>query len=90
MAEVTNELIYEVLKKIQDELGQLRSGQRTQGEEISAMRGHLVAIQKDIHNLYDIGHDTGHNRRLDFGGLQDADLGPRDIALIAIVKWEIH
>lgn len=63
MAEVTNELIYEVLKKIQDELGQLRSGQRTQGEEISAMRGHLVAIQKDIHNLYDIGHDTG--RRLE-------------------------
>ena len=63
MAEVTNELLYEVLKKIQEELAQLRIGQRTHGEEMSAMRGHLVAIQKDIHNLYDIGHDNG--KRLD-------------------------
>lgn len=63
MPEVTNELIYEVVKKRQEDLAQLRTGQRTLGEELSAVRGHLVAMQKDIHNLYDIGHDN--NRRLD-------------------------
>ena len=63
MAEVTNELIFDILKKIQEDLAQIRSGQRSLSEELSAMRGHLVAIQKDIHNLYDIGHDNG--KRLD-------------------------
>ncbi len=63
MAEVTNELIYEILKKIHEDVAHLRTGQRTVGEELSAVRGHLVAIQKDVHNLYEIGHDNG--RRLD-------------------------
>ncbi len=63
MADVTNEPIYEVLKKLQDEVVNVRVSQRTQAEETSAIRGHVLAVQKDIHNLYEVGSDT--NRRLD-------------------------
>lgn len=63
MVEVTNELIYEVLKKIQPDVSLVRTTQQSMSEELSAMRGHMVAMQKDIHNLYDMSHE--HGRRLD-------------------------
>ena len=52
MAEVTNELIYEVLKSIQGRLGNLEDGQREIKAELQALRGHMVAMQQDISNLY--------------------------------------
>lgn len=63
MAEVTNELIYEVLKKIQDSVVRLENGQREIREELIAMRGHMLAMQRDIHNIYERLDD--HGRRLD-------------------------
>lgn len=63
MAEVTNELIYDVLKKVQDQGARTQEDVRGIREELVAMRGHMVAMQKDIHNLYDMGHD--HGRRLE-------------------------
>lgn len=63
MTEVTNELLYEVLKKLQDQGN--RSGEdirRIRGE-LSAMRGHMVALQHDIHNIYD--QMLEHGKRLD-------------------------
>jgi len=52
MAEVTNELIYEVLKQIQTRISNLEDGQREIKSELQALRGHLVAIQQDVSNLY--------------------------------------
>lgn len=52
MAEVTNELIYEVLKSIQLRLTNLEDGIREVKSELRAMRGHMLAMQEDISNLY--------------------------------------
>jgi chromosome segregation ATPase len=52
MAEVTNELIYEVLKNIQARMGNLEDSVREIKTELQALRGHMVAMQTDISNLY--------------------------------------
>ena len=51
MAEVTNELIYEVLKPVQDQLVNLNDGQRDMRE---ALRDHSLAMQTDVSNIYHI------------------------------------
>jgi hypothetical protein len=53
MAEVTNELIYEVLKRLQNDVGLLKDGQREMNGQLQAMREHMLATQKDITNVYD-------------------------------------
>jgi chromosome segregation ATPase len=60
MAEVTNELIYEVLKAVQARLSNLEEGQRNLSGQVHAVRGNLQAmqaqmgaIQTDIANLYE-------------------------------------
>ena len=63
MVEITNELIYEILKKIQDDIAPIQADVRTLREEVMAIRGHQLAMQKDIHNLYNLTHNT--NRRPD-------------------------
>jgi polyhydroxyalkanoate synthesis regulator phasin len=52
MAEVSNELIYEVLKAMQVRLGNIEQVQIEMRTELRAMRGHLNAMQTDIANLY--------------------------------------
>jgi DNA anti-recombination protein RmuC len=52
MAEVTNELIYEVLKQIQDRLSGVDHKVDELKTEMQAVRGHLIAMQQDIHNIY--------------------------------------
>ena len=52
VAEVTNDLLYEVLKSIQVRLSNLDDGQREIRSELQALRGHMVAMQQDISNLY--------------------------------------
>ncbi len=63
MAEVTNELMYELLKgfhqrfdKLDLSIGELKS-------EMQSMRGTLVSVQQDIHNIY--GVLGRHETRLD-------------------------
>jgi hypothetical protein len=54
MADVTNELIYEVLKRLQEQLVNLNDGQRDMREELRALRGHSLAMQTDVSNIYHI------------------------------------
>jgi DNA repair ATPase RecN len=52
MAEVTNDLIYEVLKAMQSRLDRM---DHTMGEvknEIQAVRTHMVGVHQDLSNIY--------------------------------------
>lgn len=73
MPEVTNELMYEVLKHIQHDMGQMNDGMRILGNEMQAMRTHFAGFQRDISNIYDklVGHELRLERiekRLDLIG----------------------
>ena len=48
MAEVTNELLFEVLKGIQNDVGLLKNGQRDIKDELIALRQHQHAAQGEI------------------------------------------
>ena len=52
MAEVTNELIYEVLKALQDRLGKLDGRMDEVKQELQAIRTHQLAMQQDTQNIY--------------------------------------
>jgi hypothetical protein len=54
MAEITNELMYDVLKALRAEVGELREGQREIRTELQAVRGHVAATQTDVGNIYSI------------------------------------
>lgn len=51
MAEVTNEIIYEILKTIPERMGRLEEGQRANRMELAAIRNQQLAMQQDIHGL---------------------------------------
>lgn len=51
MAEVSNELMYEVLKKLQADMGMLKEGQRETRQDINSLRGHIHVMQGDLNNL---------------------------------------
>ncbi len=53
MAEVTNELIYEVLKAIQIPLGNIEDALREHKGQIVAVRQDLHAVNSHISNIYD-------------------------------------
>ena len=54
MPEVTNELMFELLKRVHHEIGELRQDVSETKRELNVMRGHMVATQSDIHNIYGI------------------------------------
>jgi hypothetical protein len=54
MAEVSNELIYEVLKTLQRDVGEVKSGIGDVKTELNALRGHMISLQQDVHNIYGI------------------------------------
>ncbi|MGV8936803.1 MAG: hypothetical protein ACOH2J_06740 [Allorhizobium sp.] len=54
MAEITNELMYELLKTAHTEAGRVKDGQRHVRAELNALRGTVVSIQLDLHNIYGI------------------------------------
>jgi DNA anti-recombination protein RmuC len=60
MAEVTNELMYELMKSIRGEVVAVRSEVRELKSEMQAMRGHMLATQQDIANIYSILGDHSH------------------------------
>jgi predicted nucleic acid-binding Zn-ribbon protein len=63
MAEVTNELIYEVLKQLQDRMTKFESKMDEVKAELQALRNHSMAIQQDTSNIYTmLGR---HENRLD-------------------------
>jgi uncharacterized protein Yka (UPF0111/DUF47 family) len=53
MPAASNELIFEVLKKVQEDVSQTRQDMRHVREELIATRGHLLALQKDTNNIYE-------------------------------------
>lgn len=55
MADVPNELMFEVLKSIHAELGFVRRDVGDLKHEMNAVRGHLSAIQQDTGNIYNRG-----------------------------------
>jgi septal ring factor EnvC (AmiA/AmiB activator) len=63
MAQVTPELMYEVLKQIQSDTAGLKDGQREHSAALNALRTHLVALQQDVSNIYAIL--VRHENRLD-------------------------
>jgi len=63
MAEVTNELIFEVLKSLHADVRVLKDGQREIKQELISIRGQLIAMNQDIHNIY--GILSRHDERLD-------------------------
>jgi hypothetical protein len=63
MAEVTTELMYEVLKQMQSDLVALKEGQRETNSALNAIRIHMVAMQQDIQNIYAML--ARHETRLD-------------------------
>ena len=63
MAEVTNELIFEVLKSLHADVRVLKDGQREIKQELISIRGQLIAMNQDAHNIY--GILGRHDQRLD-------------------------
>ncbi len=52
MVEITNELIYEVLKSMQTRLDRLNDGLGEMKSELQAVRSHIAGVQHDIANIY--------------------------------------
>jgi DNA repair ATPase RecN len=54
MADVTNELMYEVLKQLQERMTSFEGKLDEVKSELQALRYHTVAVQQDIQNIYSI------------------------------------
>ena len=52
MADVTNELIYEVLKQLQDRMSSFEKKLEEVKGELQALRIHSIAVRQDIQNIY--------------------------------------
>jgi len=63
VAEVTNDLILEILKSLQGDIRLLKDGQSEIKQELISIRGHMISIQSDISNIY--GILARHDDRLD-------------------------
>ena len=63
MAEVTNDLILEILKSLQGDIRLLKDGQSEIKQELISIRGHIISMQSDISNIY--GILARHDDRLD-------------------------
>jgi hypothetical protein len=66
MAEVGNELIYEVVKTLQRDVGEVKSSIGGVKIELNALRGHMISLQQDVHNIYGIlGRHDSHLERIE-------------------------
>jgi len=54
MADVTNELVYEVLKNLQTRIGNVESVTSELAHGQNAIRGYQASIQTDTNNIYSI------------------------------------
>jgi tetrahydromethanopterin S-methyltransferase subunit G len=54
MAEVSNELIFEVLKQVQQRLDRVDHKIDEVKSELNALRGHQISMQQDLQNVYGI------------------------------------
>jgi predicted nuclease with TOPRIM domain len=49
---VTNELMYELLRRMQNDISGLKEGQKELRSEMSSLRNHLHVLQGDVNHLY--------------------------------------
>jgi hypothetical protein len=63
MPDVTQDLVYELLKSMHADISGLNDGQLEIKAEINAMRGTMISMQQDTHNIY--GMLTRHEQRLE-------------------------
>lgn len=63
MAEITQELMYELLKRMHLDISGIKDGQNEIKAELNAMRGTMISMQQDIQNIY--GVLARHEQRLD-------------------------
>lgn len=63
MADVTNQLMYELLQRVHQQGSELRQDVAELKRELNVVRGHMIGIQSDIHNIY--GILARHDERLD-------------------------
>jgi tetrahydromethanopterin S-methyltransferase subunit G len=63
MAEISNELIFEVLKQVQQRLERVDAKVDELKSEMNALRGHMISLQQDTHNIY--GMPGRHDGRLE-------------------------
>ena len=63
MAEISSELIYEVLKSIRSDIARIDQKTDELKAEMQAFRGHMISLQQDVHNIY--GILARHDARLE-------------------------
>ncbi|ATN34607.1 hypothetical protein ACO34A_12435 [Rhizobium sp. ACO-34A] len=63
MAEITQELMYELMKRVHSDISSLKEGQNEIKAELNAVRGTMISMHQDIHNIY--GVLARHENRLD-------------------------
>jgi TolA-binding protein len=51
MAEITNELMYELMKRMHGEMANLRDGQNDLRQDFISLRNHMHVMQGDVNNL---------------------------------------
>ena len=54
MAEVTNELMYEILKNLQTKMSNVELVLVEHAKELQALRGHSASAQTDMTNIYGV------------------------------------
>ncbi len=58
MVEVSNELIYEILKQLPDRMSAFEKKMDEVKSELHALRIHSIAIQQDTQNIYADSHTS--------------------------------
>jgi chromosome segregation ATPase len=66
MAEVSSDLMLEILKALQRDSGEVKASIGDIKAELNAIRGHLISLQQDVHNVYGImGRHDVHLERIE-------------------------
>jgi hypothetical protein len=52
MAEITNELMYELLKRVHAEMANMREDNRGLRQDFISLRNHMHVMQGDLNNLH--------------------------------------
>lgn len=60
---VSSELMYELLKNMNSDISQIKLSVNDLKSEVNSLRGTMVAMQQDIHNIY--GVLGRHEQRLE-------------------------
>jgi hypothetical protein len=66
MAEGSSDLMLEILKALQRDSGEVKASISDIKAELNAIRGHLISLQQDVHNMYGImGRHDVHLERIE-------------------------